>query len=103
MKEMSASIQHELDATRTEMRRGILELPQEAAESTAQMRRVIVEQIDALAELNRIVARPRPRPGCRRAGAPRCCPRRPRAGGGERAPAAHGAGRRPPATARLRP
>jgi hypothetical protein len=39
------------------MRRGILELPQEAAESTAQMRRVIVEQIDALAELNRIVAR----------------------------------------------
>jgi hypothetical protein len=39
------------------MRRGVLELPQEAAESTAQMRRVIVEQIDALAELNRIVAR----------------------------------------------
>jgi len=57
MRTMSAAVQHELDATRTEMRRGILELPQEAAENAAEMRRVIVEQIDALAELNRIVAR----------------------------------------------
>ena len=57
MKEMAGQVQQELDMTRSEMRRGILELPQEAAESTAQMRRVIVEQIDALAELNRIVAR----------------------------------------------
>jgi hypothetical protein len=32
-------------------------LPQETAESAAQMRRVIVDQIEALAELNRIVAR----------------------------------------------
>jgi hypothetical protein len=32
-------------------------MPQEAAESTAQMRKVIVDQIEALAELNRIVAR----------------------------------------------
>ena len=47
----------ELEATRTELRRGLFELPQEAAESTAQMRRVIVDQIEALAELNRIVAR----------------------------------------------
>jgi predicted nucleic acid-binding Zn-ribbon protein len=47
----------ELDATRHELRRGILELPQETAESAAQMRRVIVDQIEALAELNRIVAR----------------------------------------------
>src|SRR5205085_4056881 len=39
------------------MRRGILELPQETAENAAQMRRVIVEQIEALAELNRIIAR----------------------------------------------
>jgi hypothetical protein len=31
-------------------------MPQEAAESTAQMRKVIVDQIEALAELNRIVA-----------------------------------------------
>jgi hypothetical protein len=32
-------------------------MPQEAAESTSQMRKVIVDQIEALAELNRIVAR----------------------------------------------
>jgi hypothetical protein len=35
----------------------VFELPQEAAESASQMRRVIVDQIEALAELNRIVAR----------------------------------------------
>jgi hypothetical protein len=57
MKQMAAEMQRELDTTRTELRRGILELPQETAESTAQMRRVIVDQIEALAELNRIVAR----------------------------------------------
>jgi hypothetical protein len=47
----------ELEATRGELRRGVFEMPQEAAESTAQMRKVIVDQIEALAELNRIVAR----------------------------------------------
>jgi hypothetical protein len=57
MKQMAADMQRELEATRNEMRRGILELPQETAESAAQMRRVIVDQIEALAELNRIVAR----------------------------------------------
>jgi hypothetical protein len=53
---MAAEMHHELDATRDELRRGVLEMPQEAAESTAQMRKVIVDQIEALAELNRIVA-----------------------------------------------
>lgn len=57
VKEMSAEMQRELDATRNELRRGVLELPQETAESAAQMRRVIVDQIEALAELNRFVAR----------------------------------------------
>ena len=57
MKQMAAEMQRELDTTRQELRRGILELPQETAESAAQMRRVIVDQIEALAELNRIVAR----------------------------------------------
>jgi hypothetical protein len=56
MKEMAAEMQHELESTRSELRRGVLEMPQEAAESTAQMRKVIVDQIEALAELNRIVA-----------------------------------------------
>jgi hypothetical protein len=57
MKQMAADMQRELEATRAELRRGVLEMPQEAAESTAQMRKVIVDQIEALAELNRIVAR----------------------------------------------
>ena len=57
MKEMAAEMQHELETTRNELRRGVLEMPQEAAESTSQMRKVIVDQIEALAELNRIVAR----------------------------------------------
>ena len=54
---MAADMQQELETTRAELRRGILELPQETAESAAQMRKVIVDQIEALAELNRIVAR----------------------------------------------
>ena len=57
LKQMTAEMQRELEATRAELRKGILELPQETAESAAQMRRVIVDQIEALAELNRIVAR----------------------------------------------
>ncbi len=67
MREMSAAMQREMETTRTELRKGILELPQETADSAAQMRRVIVEQIEALAELNRIVARPRRRRGGARA------------------------------------
>jgi hypothetical protein len=57
MKQMAAEMQRELEVTRAELRRGVFELPQETAESAAQMRRVIVDQIEALAELNRIVAR----------------------------------------------
>jgi hypothetical protein len=53
---MAFEMHNELEATRNELRRGVLEMPQEAAESTAQMRKVIVDQIEALAELNRIVA-----------------------------------------------
>jgi hypothetical protein len=57
MRQMASEMHHELESTRNELRRGVLEMPQEAAESTAQMRKVIVDQIEALAELNRIVAR----------------------------------------------
>jgi len=57
IKQMAAEMQTELDATRAELRKGIMEMPQETAETTAQMRRVIVDQIEALAELNRIVGR----------------------------------------------
>ena len=57
MKQMSLDMQREVDNTREALRRGVLELPEETAKSTAEMRRVIVDQIEALAELNRIVAR----------------------------------------------
>jgi len=57
MKQMAAEMQRELETTRAVLQRGVFELPQETAESAAQMRRVIVDQIEALAELNRIVAR----------------------------------------------
>jgi molybdenum-dependent DNA-binding transcriptional regulator ModE len=57
MKTMAAEMGRELDQTREQLRRGILELPQETADSAMQMRRVLVDQIEALAELNRIVAR----------------------------------------------
>jgi hypothetical protein len=53
----AAQMRSELEATREELRRGILELPRETADSATQMRRVLVDQIEALAELNRIVAR----------------------------------------------
>src|SRR5262249_56535214 len=45
----------EIEAMRDELRKSILGLPHETAEGAAQMRRVIVDQIEALAELNRIV------------------------------------------------
>jgi hypothetical protein len=57
LKQMTTEMKQELESTRGELRKGILELPQETADSAAQMRRVIVDQIEALAELNRIVAR----------------------------------------------
>src|SRR5262249_31640824 len=56
MKQMAAEMHHELETTRNELRRGVLEMPQEPAESTAQMRRVIGAQSGALAELTRIAA-----------------------------------------------
>lgn len=57
VKGMTAEIERELDATRAELRRGVMELPDETAESAANMRRVIIDQIDALNELNRLVTR----------------------------------------------
>ena len=57
LKEMRSEMRREIEATRAELRQNIFELPQETAESAAQMRRVVVDQIEALAELNRIVSR----------------------------------------------
>jgi hypothetical protein len=50
-------MRREIEATRAELRQNIFELPQETAESAAHMRRVVIDQIEALSELNRIVAR----------------------------------------------
>jgi len=57
LKEMRSEMRREIEATRDELRKSVLGLPQETAEGAAQMRRVIIDQIEALAELNRIVAR----------------------------------------------
>src|SRR5262245_29423490 len=57
VKEMRSEMRREIEAMRDELRKSILGLPHETAEGAAQMRRVIVDQIEALAELNRIVAR----------------------------------------------
>jgi hypothetical protein len=57
MRGISREIQRELETTREELRRNALVLPQETAEQTAAMRRVVADQIKALNELTDIVAR----------------------------------------------
>ncbi len=57
MRGISREIQRELEATREELRRNAVILPQETAEQTAAMRRVVADQIKALNELTDIVAR----------------------------------------------
>src|SRR5262245_9304640 len=57
LKEIRSEMRREIEAMRDELRKSILGLPQETAEGAAQMRRVIIDQIEALSELNRIVAR----------------------------------------------
>ncbi len=57
MRGISREIQHELETTREELRRNAVALPQETAEQTAAMRRVVADQIKALNELTDIVAR----------------------------------------------
>ena len=57
MRGVTGDIQRELEATRAELKRGVLELPAEAQESTSAMRRVVAEQIKALNDLTEIVTR----------------------------------------------
>jgi hypothetical protein len=54
---MAAQIHRELEETRADLRRGILDLPQETQETTGEMRRVVAEQIKALNELAALVSR----------------------------------------------
>ena len=57
MRTVAQQLVSELEATREEVRRGVFELPQEAQESAAAMRRAVADQIKALNELSEIVSR----------------------------------------------
>lgn len=58
MRRTAGSIKSELDLTRAELRKGVIEMPEEAEESTTAIRRAVSEQISALKELSEIVASP---------------------------------------------
>ena len=55
MRNTAHQVNDELEATRTQLQRGISDLPEETRSSAAAMRRVVAEQIEALSELNSIV------------------------------------------------
>jgi len=55
MRATAKEVGSELENTRSELARGVMELPEETKSSAAAMRRVVAEQIEALAELNAIV------------------------------------------------
>ena len=57
MREMAAEIRRELDATRADLQRGVLEIPRETQDATGEMRRVVSDQIKALNELSALVVR----------------------------------------------
>ena len=88
MRGMTGQIQQELETTRAELSRGVVELPQETQETTANMRRVVADQIKALNELSTLVSRSNravdaaPRPCSRGASTSRPAARRVAAGRG---------------------
>jgi hypothetical protein len=55
MRITAKEVSDELESTRSELARGVMELPEETKASAAAMRRVVAEQIEALSELNAIV------------------------------------------------
>ena len=57
IRKTAGTIREELEATRAELSRGVLDMPAEAKESTTAIRRAVTEQINALKELSEIVAR----------------------------------------------
>src|SRR5690606_30383671 len=57
MRHTAKAIKSELDLTRAELRKGVIEMPEEAKESTTAIRRAVSEQINALKELSDIVAK----------------------------------------------
>ncbi len=57
MRTAAQDLQKDLNVTRDEVRRGVLDLPEEARESAEAMRRVVGDQIKALSELSEIINR----------------------------------------------
>lgn len=57
MRDVARDVHRELEATRSELKQGVLNLPEEAEESSAALRKVVNEQIRALTELSEIVAK----------------------------------------------
>src|SRR5690606_28234704 len=55
IRKTAAEIRSELDTTRGELKRGVLDMPAEAKETTTAMRKAVSEQINALKELAAIV------------------------------------------------
>ena len=57
MRRTAASIRNELEETRAELKKGVIDMPVEAKELTTAIRRAVSEQINALKELSDIVAK----------------------------------------------
>ena len=57
MRRTAQSIRGELEETRAELKKGVIDMPVEAKESTTAIRRAVSEQINALKELSDIVAK----------------------------------------------
>jgi hypothetical protein len=55
IRQSASSIRRELEDTRSELKRGAFDLPEETRESAAAMRRAVSDQIKALQELSQIV------------------------------------------------
>ncbi|MEM1365903.1 MAG: hypothetical protein AAGH82_09150, partial [Pseudomonadota bacterium] len=55
MRKAASTVQTELNETRGELRKGVLELPEEARENTAALRRAVGDQLKALKDLSNIV------------------------------------------------
>ena len=57
MRSAAKEMAQDLETTRTELKRGVLELPAETRESADAMRRVVTDQLKALSELSEIVGK----------------------------------------------
>jgi hypothetical protein len=57
MRQASIDVQRELEETRSQMRRGVMELPEETRQSADAMRKVVADQISALRDLSEIVTK----------------------------------------------